>query len=112
MTELPDDPKRSAGAAKCPLQLLPPGAIHQAAWVLQLGAQKYGAWNWRSAEILGSTYVAAAMRHLMAWWDGELTDPESGRSHLAHVAACMLIALDAEEHGTLALDHPPTKPTP
>jgi hypothetical protein len=41
------------------------------------------------------------MRHLNAWRDGEDVDPESGRSHIAHIAASCNILLDAEHCGTL-----------
>jgi hypothetical protein len=102
----PDDPKGHAGSLKCPLNLLPPVAMNETAWVLKLGAEKYGPWNWRHSGVCASTYVAAAMRHLSAWWDGEDLDPESGRTHLAHVAACMAILIDAERAGTLRVDRP------
>jgi len=109
------------------MNLLPPHALEQIAWVHKLGATKYGAYNWRVTGVCASTYVSAIMRHLNAWRDGEDLDPESGRSHIAHIAASCNILLDAEHCGTLQDDrnkkpvapvaespvtHPPYPPVP
>ncbi|WP_199753717.1 dATP/dGTP diphosphohydrolase domain-containing protein [Corallococcus sp. AB018] len=40
--------------------------------------------NWRC-------YVGAALRHTLAFTRGEDTDPETGLSHLADAAACLMI---------------------
>jgi hypothetical protein len=102
-----NDPKGEAGSKKTPLHLLPPVALAATAWVLRLGADKYGAWNWARTGVCASTYVGAIKRHIDAWWSGELVDPESGRSHLAHVAASAFILMDAHMRGTLEMDLPP-----
>lgn len=101
------DPKGEIGATKTPLQLLPPVFMAGVAWVLKLGASKYGAWNWRNNKVESQTYVGAMRRHLDAWQDGESIDPESGQSHLAHIAASVAILLDAEANGTLEDNRPP-----
>jgi len=101
------DPKGEAGKKKTPLQLLPTVFMAATAWVLKLGANKYGPWNWRKTKVESQTYVGAIRRHLDAWQDGEDLDPESGQSHLAHVAASVAILLDAEANGTLADNRPP-----
>ena len=103
------DPKGKAGEAKTPLHLLPPVFMAAVAWVLKLGAKKYGPWNWRETKVECQTYVGAIRRHLDAWQDGEDIDPESGQSHLAHVAASVAILLDAEANGTLADNRPLNK---
>jgi hypothetical protein len=100
----PNDPKGAAGALKTPLSLIPPFAMEQTAWVHKLGAEKYGPFNWRKTGVCASTYVNAIMRHLNAWRDGETIDPESGISHLAHVACSCNILLDADHCGTLQDD--------
>lgn len=100
----PNDPKGAAGALKTPLSLIPPFAMEQTAWVHKLGAEKYGPFNWRETGVCASTYVNAIMRHLNAWRDGEDLDPESGISHLAHVACSCNILLDADHCGTLQDD--------
>lgn len=74
--------------------------------VMELGAKKYGPYNWRGNAVLATVYVEAAMRHLLAYLDGEALDPESGQPHTAHVAACMGILLDAEATGNLDDDRP------
>lgn len=103
-TQHPNDPKGAVGATKCPLHLLPPDALRETAWVHKLGAEKYGPFNWRTHHVNATTYVAAIMRHLMAWSEGEDLDPESGRSHLAHIAASANILMDAQKHGSLIDD--------
>lgn len=101
------DPKGEAGSKKTPLQLLPPSALAAAAWAHKLGADKYGAWNWRENKVCSSTYIGAIKRHLDAWIDGEDVDPESKVTHLAHIIASCNILIDAEKFGTLVDDRPP-----
>lgn len=105
-----NDPKGAAGALKTPLGLIPPSAMEQTAWVHGLGAEKYGAWNWRETGVCASTYVNAIMRHLNAWRDGEDVDPESGITHLAHIAASCNILMDAHFCGTMQDDRNTTAP--
>ncbi len=102
-----ENPKDRAGARKPPLHLIPPAAEITESLVMALGAEKYGAFNWRSANIRASIYVAAARRHLLQWFDGQDDDPESGVSHLAHARACLGILLDALATGHLVDDRPP-----
>ncbi|MFN3582795.1 dATP/dGTP diphosphohydrolase domain-containing protein [Phenylobacterium sp.] len=105
------NPKTRYGMAKPPIGLVPGTALVQIAESFRLGAQKYGPANWRVDPVSSSTYVNAAMRHLLQWVDGEDTDPESGVSHLAHVAACVCILMDAQTCSTLHDDRPPKAPT-
>lgn len=99
-----NDPKGEAGAKKAPMWLLPPVALEQTAWVHKLGNDKYGPFNWRKTGVCATTYVSAIMRHLNAWRDGEDLDPESGISHIAHIATSCNILLDAAACGTLQDD--------
>jgi hypothetical protein len=101
-----DNPKTAFGAQKTPLHLIPPPALLAEAEVFGLGAKKYGAYNWRQHTVSASVYQAAALRHMLAWWEGEDVDPESGQSHLAHARACMGIVLDAAAYGKLNDDRP------
>jgi hypothetical protein len=105
-----NDPKGAAGALKTPLGLIPSYAMDQTAWVHKLGSDKYGPFNWRKTGVCASTYVNAILRHLNAWRDGETVDPESGISHLAHVACSCNILLDAGFCGTLQDDRNITPP--
>ncbi|MGD9713101.1 MAG: dATP/dGTP diphosphohydrolase domain-containing protein [Thermomicrobiales bacterium] len=102
-----ENPKDRIGVTKPPLHLIPPAAEIAEAVVMGLGAAKYGAYNWRSAKVKATIYVAAAKRHLTQWLDGQDDDPESGVSHLAHARACLGIQLDAEATGKLIDDRPP-----
>lgn len=65
------------------------------------GRRKYGLTNWREKNISSTIYYDAAMRHLMAWFDGEQTATDSGVHHLGHAIPCMAIILGAEGQGTL-----------
>ena len=101
-----ENPKDRIGETKPPLHLIPPAAEILEAVVMGLGAKKYGPFNWRSANIRATIYVAAAKRHLIQWLDGQDDDPESGVSHLAHARACLGILLDAQATGHLVDDRP------
>jgi hypothetical protein len=81
---------------KLPLNLLSTEAMNQTAAVLKFGAQKYAEHNWRGG-FKWSRPLAAAMRHLSAFNDGEDKDPESGLSHLAHAACCIMFLLEFEK---------------
>ena len=84
---------------KLPLNLLSTEAMNQTAAVLKFGAQKYAEHNWRNG-FKWSRPLAAAMRHLTAFNDGEDKDPESGLSHLAHAACCIMFLLEFEKTHT------------
>ena len=68
------------------LDLIEPEFIEGVGKVLTFGAGKYEPNNWQKVEDAKDRYYAAALRHLMAWRKGEKADPESGISHLDHVA--------------------------
>ena len=78
------------------------------AFVLQTGAEKYGVFNWRRGDhpINSSTYVSAAMRHIMQYQDGVDADAESGSSPLEHAIASLIILRDAEINGLVHDDRP------
>ena len=95
------DSKKSGSAMKfddnkLPVNLLSTEALNQTAAVLKFGADKYHAHNWRDG-FAWSRPLAAAMRHIMAFNDGEDRDPESGLSHLAHAACCIMFLLEFEK---------------
>jgi hypothetical protein len=100
------DPKQQHGADKPPLSLIPATALIPLSRALEQGAGKYGPYNWRRTPISASVYQNAALRHLLAWWDGEDVDVESGQSHLAHVMANCAILIDARMADTLQDDRP------
>ncbi len=101
------NPKTAAGARKPSLlSVIPIGMLLVLGRVMQIGANKYGAFNWRETKVPAMTYADAATRHLISWVDGEENDPESGVSHLGHVMACMAILIDAKINGMLDDDRP------
>ena len=81
---------------KLPLHLLSTEALNQTAAVLKFGAQKYAEHNWRKG-FAWSRPLSAAMRHITAFNNGEDKDPESGLSHLAHAACCIMFLLEFEK---------------
>jgi hypothetical protein len=73
--------------------LMPFEALEEVVEVLELGAQKYGSWNWKQGSGFNWTRVAsAALRHIFAWMRGQTLDPETNKNHLAH-AVCNLLFL-------------------
>jgi hypothetical protein len=70
--------------------LLPPLALKAVVDVLTFGAQKYERDNWKYVEDSKRRYFDAMQRHLWAWKEGEINDPESGRHHLAHAMCCLM----------------------
>lgn len=72
--------------------LLPWGSLYETAKVLTYGAEKYAPNNWQKVKP-PSRYLDAALRHLATYADGEDDDEESGLSHLAHAACCVLFAI-------------------
>lgn len=99
----PTNPKQLYGDRKPPVHLVPPALNIGASKALGEGAVKYGPYNWRLAPVENLTYIAAIMRHAMAYLDGENVDPEStvGKTHLEGIAGCIAILLDSEALGVL-----------
>jgi hypothetical protein len=81
---------------KAPMNLLSREALEQTAMVMAFGKDKYAAHNWRKG-FQWSRPLSAAIRHIMAFNDGEDKDPESGLSHLAHAACCIMFLLEFEK---------------
>lgn len=73
-----------------------PNALEAVGKVLTFGAQKYAAHSWQTVEGGEERYKAALIRHLLAVGKGESVDPESGLSHLAHLACNALFILELE----------------
>lgn len=100
------NPKDLIGQKKLPLWLIPPSAKAGLAEALADGAAKYGPYNWREKGVNNMVYVAAAMRHIDAYLDGEDCAKDSGVQHLAHAMACFAIVLDAQSVGNLTDGRP------
>lgn len=88
-------------AGKPSVDLIDRGALVELAKVLDFGAKKYSAHNWRSG-IKWSRIVASLLRHTLAFNDGEDNDPETGLSHIAHAMCnCMFLLNYIKEHPEL-----------
>ena len=72
------------------LDLIEPEFIEGVGEILTFGAEKYAPNSWQNVEDAQNRYYGAAMRHLLAYRKGEKVDPESGKSHLYHVACNMM----------------------
>lgn len=84
---------RKDDAGKLDYTLLPWDALSEVVKVLQHGVEKYQRDNWMHVPNANERYEAAGMRHRIARLQGEELDPESGLSHLAHEATCLLFQL-------------------
>ena len=84
--------------------LIPQGPWFELAVLFGVGAVKYGdAGNWTRGFEANKTY-RSAMSHLMAWYNGEDYDPETGCHHLASVAWHALTAIEMQD--TAYKEHP------
>lgn len=104
------NPKDLMGAKKPDLTLVPASAMIAIADAMSDGVPKYGLYNWRDENkpVQHRTYIAAAIRHLYQYLDGEDNARDSGKSHLAHALAGIAILNDAISLGT-DVDDRPTK---
>lgn len=100
------NPKDKIGASKPDLSLIPPAALVHEAMAMADGGRKYGPYNWREEPVQAMTYIAAALRHLGQYLDGQDIDPKSLVHHLGHARACCGILLDAAECGALIDNRP------
>lgn len=81
---------------KEPLSLLSRTWLLGVGSVLAFGAKKYASHNWRGG-IERSRLLSAALRHLLAYNEGEDLDPETGLSHLDHASCCLMFARELHE---------------
>lgn len=91
---------RKDDTSKRRYSLLPSGTVNSVVDVLEAGAIKYAPDNWRKVPDARRRYYDAAMRHIDAWWSGELKDDETGLPHLAHAMCCLLFLMwfDSEDN--------------
>jgi hypothetical protein len=68
-----------------------------------VGEKKYARYNYCKGHNAGQL-IAAAKRHISAWYNGEDRDPVDGQHHLGSVMACCAMILRQEELGTLKDD--------
>lgn len=90
---------------KTRIELFPGDALFAISQVLTFGAKKYDARNWEKGISWGRVY-GALMRHLWAWWQGNIPttknflfgklDVETGMSHLWHAGCCLVFLIAYE----------------
>lgn len=103
----PTNPKDACGVKKVPLNGMPAPVLMECGLVKLHGDLKYGRYNWREAGVRYSVYYDACMRHLMAWWEGEDLDPDSGLPHLTHAMTGLAVLRDAIMQDMAEDDRPP-----
>lgn len=101
------NPKDAIGIRKAPMSTVPGNVLAEIGVAMLEGASKYGRHNYRAAGVRASVYYDAAMRHLIAWWEGEDIDPDSGMSHVTKLLACMTVLRDAMHQEMWEDDRPP-----
>lgn len=90
---------RKDDSAKIRYSLLPVGTANQVVQVLEFGSKKYADNNWQKVPSARTRYYDAAMRHIDAWWNGELLDLDKGDQkgshlpHLAHAICCLMFLM-------------------
>ena len=107
MTKKESNPKDRVGSKKVGMSNLSAFVVMEMALGMQEGAAKYGRHNYRIAGVRASVYYDAAMRHLMAWFEGEDIDEESGLSHITKALSCLSVLRDAMHNEMWTDDRPP-----
>lgn len=93
-TGKPQEAKADAG--KLRPTLVPISLIDAVTAIREYGTQKYGdSENWKKVEM--QRYKDALYRHWLAYLRGEKKDPESGYSHLWHLACNAAFLIEMEE---------------
>ncbi len=88
---------------KIDLSLIPSIALKEEAKAFMVGERKYQRYNYTKGH-KASQLIAAALRHLTAWNEGEEYDPVDGQHHLGSARACCAMILRQMELGTLKDD--------
>lgn len=111
LTQKPTNPKDAIGITKMPMSCLPATVMAEVSLGMMEGALKYGRHNYRVIGVRASVYYDAALRHLMAWWEGEDLDPDSGLNHVVKAIASLVVIRDAMIQGKFSDDRPPKAPS-
>jgi len=110
MIEKPTNPKDAVGIAKVPLSTVSAPVIAEVGLAMMEGARKYGRHNYRDVGVRASVYYDATLRHMMAWWEGQDIDPDSGLSHVTKAIASLVVLRDSMMNRKLTDDRPPSPP--
>ena len=102
----PTNPKYALGVKKVPLHCVPCGPLMELGLAMMEGGRKYGTHNYRDMGVRVSTYYNAAMRHLMAFFEGEDIDPDSGIPNIVKAIASLFVLRDSQLMGNCNDDRP------
>jgi hypothetical protein len=100
------NPKDAVGTKKAPMSTVSAPVMMEVGVAMLEGALKYGRHNYREIGVRSSVYYDACLRHMMAWWEGENTDPESGLSHVTKAIAGLMVLRDAMIRDKMVDDRP------
>ena len=100
------NPKDALGTNKAPLHCVPCGPLFEVGLGMMEGGRKYGAHNYRKIEIRASVYYDGFMRHIMAWWEGEDIDSDSGMHHITKAITDLFVLRDSQLMGNCVDDRP------
>lgn len=92
--DIAESPGAKHDSDKPRLDLLPWAAVLACADVLTFGADKYGAENWQRVPEGKRRFLAASLRHVIAYARGEWLDPESGLPHLSHALTSLMFVFE------------------
>jgi hypothetical protein len=113
------NPKDAVGSSKVAFHVIPWRVITGIAHAFLGGALKYRAYNYRIAGVRASVYVAASIRHILRFWEGEDWDPDvKGYNkespldgvlihHLDEAIAGLMVIRDSIIRGNWQDDRPP-----
>ncbi len=89
------------GQKDCQMGAVDPLALMEVGKVAGFGGRKYERYNFTKGYRWSLSYDAL-QRHLMAFWNGEDVDPESGHRHLAHACwhSLALLTFSMRSKGT------------
>jgi hypothetical protein len=110
MTNKDTNPKDAVGVAKVPFSTLSGPVLAEVGLAMMEGALKYGRHNYRVSGVRAGVYFDAALRHLIAFWEGQDIDPDSGLPHIVKAAACCAVLRDSQIQGNWVDDRPPKTP--
>lgn len=106
----PSNPKDLVGVGKAPMSTVSAPVLAEIGVAMLEGACKYGRHNYRAVGVRASVYYDALMRHIMAWWEGQDTDPDSGMPHIVKAVTTLVVLRDAQIQGMVEDDRPPSSP--
>jgi hypothetical protein len=83
-------------ATKPAWHFMPFAALDEVAMVFGYGAAKHGVGDYKGPDAPTERYnIGAALRHISLHMQGQKHDGDSGRAHIAHAVARLLIVLDS-----------------